>query len=144
MGMKVEEVMSKNMHSVEFEASLMDAADRMKRYDVGILPVMKAGKVTGVISDRDIVVRAVALGKDSKIAKVREAMTEGPVWCKADSSVEDAVRIMKDRKVRRVLVADSQDKPVGVLSVGDLAAHPEGRKHACELIEEVCKDLEKE
>jgi CBS domain-containing protein len=103
-------------------ASLAEAAKKMASQDIGSLPVCSdKRKLLGIITDRDITVRAVARGLDPNQTKVQDVMTKDVLSCRADSAVEDACRLMERQQVRRVVVTDGQDAPIGILSLGDLA-----------------------
>jgi CBS domain-containing protein len=120
--MNASEVMTGRVVSVEGSANLMQAAAVMKENDVGFLGVSDEGQITGVVSDRDIVVRALGTGMDPSHTTVSE-IKSGPAWnCRADMPVEECAGIMKEHKVRRLLVLDAESRPVGVLSLGDVAS----------------------
>jgi CBS domain-containing protein len=106
------------------EAPLTQAAQLMRERHIGYLVVVKTeaagSKVVGVLTDRDIVVTAVALGDDPKSMKVRDVMTVDPLLAKVDSSMEGAMRLMRDCGVRRMPVVDLEGAPVGVITMDDL------------------------
>src|SRR5438552_4661928 len=103
--MKVKDVMTKGAECVGPDASLQEAARKMKDLDVGPLPVCGDNqKLVGMLTDRDIVIRAVAEGKDPRTARVRDAMTEGVCYCFEDDDVAEAARLMKDKQIRRLVV----------------------------------------
>jgi CBS domain-containing protein len=119
--MQVKEIMTSEVEFVTTEITLEKTAQKMKDLDVGELPVVLGGEAVGVITDRDIVVRAVAHGLVPQEAKVTDAMTEGVVACSQDDSIEKAAEIMASRKIRRLLVMDAGGKMSGVVSLGDVA-----------------------
>ncbi|MBI4424031.1 MAG: CBS domain-containing protein [Elusimicrobia bacterium] len=135
--MKVRELMSGPVESVEPGDTVFEAARRMRSFDVGVLPVRDAGGLAGVLTDRDIVVRVVAEGGDPRQIDVREVMTRRPVACYVDQDVRDAARLMERSRVRRLPVLDYQDRLVGVLSLGDLPKKAEGLRVAAEVLEAV-------
>ena len=126
--MRVQELLKGNVVSVRADASIQEAARKMAEEDVGFLPVVDAsGKAIGTLTDRDIVVRLLAKGGEVKSAKVQHAMTKEVVSLRPDEDVEKVAELMKERKISRVLVCDQQGKPLGVISLGDLAErHEEG------------------
>jgi len=126
--MRVQELLKGNVVSVGADASIQEAARKMAEEDVGFLPVVDAsGKAIGTLTDRDIVVRLLAKGGDVKSGKVQQAMTKEAVSVRPDEDVAKVAELMKDRKISRVLVCDQQAKPLGVISLGDLAErHEEG------------------
>ena len=126
--MHVKELLKGNVVSVRADASILEAARKMAEEDIGFLPVVDAsGKAIGTITDRDIVVRCLAKGVDVKNAKVEQAMTKDVVSVRPDQEVQQVAELMKERKISRVIVCDAQGKPLGVISLGDLAErHEEG------------------
>lgn len=121
--MKVKEVMSNELHGVRADATLADAAERMRTLDVGSLPVVAVNenRLVGILTDRDIVVRSIARGKDAREQKVEEIMSQSLVCCNENDELEDASKTMKSKQVRRTLVLNDAHEPVGMLSLGDLA-----------------------
>ena len=126
--MHVKELLKGNVVSVRADASILEAARKMAEEDIGFLPVVDAsGKAIGTMTDRDIVVRCLAKGVDVKNAKVEQAMTKDVVSVRPDQEVQQVAELMKERKISRVVVCDAQGKPLGVISLGDLAErHEEG------------------
>jgi CBS domain-containing protein len=126
--MRVKELLKGNVVTVRADASIQEIARKMAEEDIGFLPVVdESGKAIGTITDRDIVVRLLAKGGEVKSAKAEQAMTKNVVCARPDEDVQRAAELMKDRKISRVLVCDQQGKPVGVISLGDLAErHEEG------------------
>jgi len=126
--MHVKELLKGNVVSVRADASILEAARKMAEEDIGFLPVVDAsGKAIGTITDRDIVVRCLAKGVEVKNAKVEQAMTKDVVSVRPDQEVQQVAELMKERKISRVVVCDAQGKPLGVISLGDLAErHEEG------------------
>jgi CBS domain-containing protein len=92
-----------------------------------------------MLTDRDIVVRAVASGQDPTVTPVRRAMTAGVVRCHEDRDVREAARLMEERQIRRLLVLDSADEPVGIVSLGDPALHTHGAPITGEILERVAE-----
>jgi CBS domain-containing protein len=125
--MKVKDAMTRGAECVGPDASLQEAARKMKDLDVGPLPVCGDNdKLVGLLTDRDIVVRAVAEGKDPRTAKVREAMTEGVCYCFEDDDVAEAARLMKEKQIRRLVVLNADKRLTGIVSLGDLAVETGG------------------
>ncbi|MCR4294151.1 MAG: CBS domain-containing protein [Elusimicrobia bacterium] len=114
-----------NVHvaTLDPDDSLVEAARRMRDAGVGFAPVVSSGSVLGVLTDRDIVVRAVAKGHHMRVAKVLDILTPGAVHCSPDDDVQVAAKLMAENHVRRVLVLNAENKLAGVLSLADLAAH---------------------
>jgi CBS domain-containing protein len=121
--MLVRDVMSRDIQVTQPHATLREAAELMKVYDVGSLPVCDGDRLLGIITDRDIAVRAVAEGEDCWGGKVRDAMSTDIAWCYEDDDVNTAARQMSDRQIRRLLVLSRDKRLVGIVSLGDLATH---------------------
>jgi CBS domain-containing protein len=120
MGQTIRDVMTPNPHTVTRDATLQDAAREMKQDDVGAVLVEDNGELAGILTDRDIVVRAIAAGKDPSSTKVADVATTDVRAVSPDSSVEDAIRIVREQHVRRIPVVDN-GRPAGIVSIGDLA-----------------------
>jgi len=119
--MKVKEIMSQPVIAVKDGTSLAEAARIMKDNNIGVLPVIAEDKVQGLITDRDIVLRAVSADKDVTRTKVGEIVTKSVVTCRDQDDIETAAQQIADRKVNRLLVINETDNVVGLLSLGDLA-----------------------
>jgi CBS domain-containing protein len=120
MAQTVREIMTENPVTLPRSASISEAAKRMRDDDIGDVIVMDDGDMCGLVTDRDIVVRAVAEGADPQFTKVDEICTHELVTVGPDDSLQQAVRLMRERAVRRVPVVDG-GRPVGIVSLGDLA-----------------------
>lgn len=117
----VREFMTTNAQCIREDQSLMDAAVLMRDLDCGSLPICgNEGKLTGFITDRDIVLKCVAEGKDARETLARELAQGKPYWIDADANVEDAIHMMEEHQVRRLPVI-SDHKLVGIISQGDIA-----------------------
>jgi CBS domain-containing protein len=119
MAQSVRDVMTPNPRTVSADTTLDDAAREMSQDDIGAVLVKENGSV-GILTDRDIVVRAVAEHKDPSATKVRDVATRDVASLTPDQTVDDAIRIVREKNVRRIPVLDG-DKPVGIVSIGDLA-----------------------
>jgi CBS domain-containing protein len=117
---KISEVMSTDVQTISPDASIEEAAQEMRDGDFGLLPVGEEEQLLGVITDRDITVRAVAEGKDPS-TPVRDVMSEGVISAHEDDSVEDAARVMSDHQIRRLPIVDGDQRLVGIVSLGDFA-----------------------
>ena len=120
MNMKVKELMTSNPTVVKPEDTVAQAATLMKQEDCGALPVVANGKLVGIITDRDIVIRAIAAGKDARSTKISEVMTADPVTISSDSSDDEAEKLMAKSQVRRLPVVDN-GKLAGILVTAQLA-----------------------
>ncbi|WP_055666851.1 CBS domain-containing protein [Desnuesiella massiliensis] len=134
--MKVKDIMTQNVASLEPKDSVERAAQLMKEHDIGALPVCDNNNVIGIITDRDIVLRTISEGKSPKSVSVREVMTSNPVIGRPDMNVEDATRIMGERQIRRLPVVE-ENTMVGIVSLGDLAVEPRAKSEANETLKEI-------
>lgn len=121
--MKVQEIMTSGVEACESTDSLLTASKKMKELNVGVVPVMENGQIVGMLTDRDIIIRAIALDRNPSQTQIKEAMTKNIVSCKQDDTIEHAARIMEEYKVRRLIVQDQDGHATGVISLGDLAVY---------------------
>jgi|SRR5437016_12842474 len=119
--MKIAEVMTRGAELTNPEATLQEVAKTMAKEDVGFLPVGDHDRMVGMITDRDIAVRAVAKGRDPKTTKVREVMTDRVLYCFEDGDIEKAAESMSRELVRRLSIVDRHKRLVGVVSLGNIA-----------------------
>jgi CBS domain-containing protein len=120
--MKVHEVMTRGTECTHPDTTLQDAAQRKRDLDVGPLPVCgDDDRLAGILTDRDITVRAVADGLDPWTAKVREVMTPSIVYCFDDQDVNEAAKLMRENQIRRLVVLNRDKRLIGIVSLGDLA-----------------------
>jgi CBS domain-containing protein len=134
--MKVKKAMHKGVVWVTPDTPLMDVAKKMSEEDIGALPVGENDKLVGMITDRDIVCRGVAAGKDMTKMTARDVMTKGIAWCKADSDIEEALEMMEKNQIRRLPVIDGNKRMVGILSLGDIS-HSATRDLTCDMVKAV-------
>jgi CBS domain-containing protein len=119
---QVKDVMTRGVRSMSPQDTVLHAAQAMEELNVGALPIVEGSRVTGVITDRDIVVRGVALGRPMATTTLSELMTE-PVECAfEDQGLEEVIAKMQESQIRRLPVLDEAQRLVGMLSLGDLAA----------------------
>lgn len=116
----IREVMTENPKTVEASATLKEAAEIMANENIGNVLVVENDEVQGIVTDRDIVVRAVAKGENPEDCSVREVATTDVTVLSPDDSIDDAVKKMEEKDVRRLPVVED-GKPVGIVSLGDLA-----------------------
>lgn len=121
--MQLRDIMTKSVETIGNDASLRFAATLMENENVGFLPVMRGGEMIGVITDRDITVRAVSRGLSPDETIVEQAMTEGVIALPENSDVEDAADLMDQHKVRRLVVTDENESLVGVVSLDKLSLY---------------------
>ena len=135
--MQVREVMTHGVDVVRPDATLQEAAQKMRSLDVGPLPVCDGDRLVGMLTDRDITIRATAEGLDPKSARVRDAMTPDVQYVFDDSDVQEAARKMQSEQIRRVVVLNRDKRLVGIVSLGDLATREQVENVDEEVLEEV-------
>lgn len=137
---KCSEVMTREPVSCEPADSIKRVADVMKREDVGAVPVVdskSSRRLVGIVTDRDIVVRVVADGRNVDSSPVRDAMTANPATCREDQDVSAAVSLMAERKIRRMPVVDAEGRLVGIIAQADVATRVNKDKATGELVEAI-------
>jgi CBS domain-containing protein len=142
--MKVREIMTPGVEVIDAAASLQEAGEKMRLLNVGSLPVYDGSQLVGMVTDRDITVRATAEGADPRSALVRDAMTWDVSYVFDDQDVKDAAKLMEDRQIRRLLVVDGERKVVGILSLGDIATEGVKSGLKAEVLEKVSEPSEPE
>ena len=120
MARTVRELMTHDLRTVSPDSSLTEAAREMRDGDVGPVLILDGDDVWGIITDRDIVVRAIADGRDAQSTQVRDIATQGVIGVEVDQPIDAAIELMRENDIRR-LVATEGGRPVGILSIGDLA-----------------------
>jgi CBS domain-containing protein len=135
--MLVTELMTQFAHTVESSMAMSEAAELMRDHNVGLLPVLEGERLTGMLTDRDLVVRGLAEGKDPELTTIREIMTPRVATVFDDQDLDDAIQVMRDNRVRRVAVISHDRRLLGVLSEADL---PHGHPGRAEL-EEQAQDV---
>lgn len=119
--MKIREIMTPDAQCVGPEETLVDAAALMRQLDVGVLPVCNEGEVVGMITDRDIAIRAVAEARPPTTTRVREIMSPGTVFVYEDQDVDEVVHVLEEHQIRRAPVMTHEHRLVGIISLGDIA-----------------------
>lgn len=118
---QIRDVMTANPDCVSERDSLHDVARIMKDRDTGVVPVVDGRKIIGLITDRDIVVRGLAEGKNLENATVTDLMTKQVRSVRDDATVNEALELMSSAEVRRVAVVNKNDELVGIVSLGDIS-----------------------
>jgi CBS domain-containing protein len=117
----VRDVMTRGVETTPPDATIADVARRMRDLDVGSLPVTDGSRLLGMVTDRDLSVRATAAAKDPNNTRVREVMSPEIAWVFDDEPADAAARVMRERQIRRLPVLDRSDRLVGVVALADLA-----------------------
>ena len=120
--MRIKEIMTADPELIDPNASIRDAAKRMRSENVGSLPVRENDRLIGMVTDRDIAVRAVAEEKDPGTTSVRDVMSEKILYCFDDEDIEEAARNMAEHQVRRLPVLNRDKRLVGIVALADIAS----------------------
>ncbi len=136
--MKVKEMMHNGVEWASPETPVTTLAKKMLEQDIGAIPVGENDRLVGMVTDRDITLRAVAKadGKDLSKLTARDVMTKGVIWCRDSDNTADAARLMETKNVRRLPVIDEHKRMVGMLSLGDIS-HAAPQRIAAEVTKAV-------
>jgi CBS domain-containing protein len=135
--MQLKDVMTRNVEDIPPQATLKQAAEKMRSLDIGALPVCENNKLVGMITDRDITVRAVAAGQDPNRAQVCDAMSSQLFFCYEDEDVRKAAELMEQKQIRRLPVFDRNQHLCGIVSLGDIATRIRDDQLSGEVLEQV-------
>jgi CBS domain-containing protein len=125
--MKVRDIMSADVEVARPNQSAKDVAERMRQQGIGYFPVCDHGRLVGIITDRDIVCRIVATGRDASSTKLRDIMSKGAAYCFDDDDLTTAVQLMEQNRIRRIPVIGHDEHLLGILSLTDVARHAPSR-----------------
>lgn len=137
--MQLKEIMTRNVKTVRPDSTLTEAAKIMLAEGIGSLPVSDDSKILGIVTDRDITIRGTAKGLDPKQTKVGEVMTRDIHTCPAGYDVKEASKLMEDKQIRRLVVMDTDDRPIGIVSLGDVALHVRDQQLSGEALREISR-----
>ena len=135
--MQVKEIMTSGVEMIDADTKLTKAAGLMKEFDIGALPVWKEQRPTGMITDRDITIRAIAESKDPNETTVREVMTPEIYCCFEDDDIHEAASLMEEKGVHRLLVLSEDNQPVGFVSLADFVVKSRDERLAWEILEKI-------
>ena len=135
--MQLKDVMTPGVEVSAPEASISEAAEKMSHLDIGPLPVCDGEHLVGMLTDRDITVRAVAAGRNPLTTQGRDMMTPDVVYGFEDHEVQDAARLMAQYQIRRLLVLNRSKQLVGMVALGDLAVHAGTQPVTAKVLEQV-------
>ena len=119
--MKIRELMHQGIEVMPPDTPVAKLAQRMREKDIGAIPVGTKDELQGIVTDRDITVRAVANGKDIGKLTAADVMTKGAVCCRDDEKVRDVLRTMEERQIRRIPVVNEKHHLIGMISLGDIS-----------------------
>ncbi|MGH2379357.1 MAG: CBS domain-containing protein [Candidatus Limnocylindria bacterium] len=134
--MKAKDVMTKEVATLGPQATLGEAATLMRQEDCGSIPIVEGTRLVGIVTDRDIVIRAVAAGKDPRTTSVSEVMSADPVVISPDTDVDEAAAVMAERQVRRLPVVED-GKLAGILVIGQIARREPDEQQTGETLKEI-------
>lgn len=127
--MKARDIMSCDVASLRSDDSVERAAQLMKQYDVGSIPICNNNQVVGIVTDRDITVRSVAESQDLKHQKVSEIMSANPVVGTAEMNVQEVAKLMSEKQIRRLPIVENNNL-VGMVALGDISVEPQLQDNA--------------
>lgn len=139
-GRKIQDVMIHDVLTIGASATLMEAAQKMRDANVGVLPVVAEGhRLRGLITDRDLVVRAVAEGADPSTARVQECATRDLICAHPDSPVDEVLEVMAECQIGRLPVVDYDNRVIGIVTLSSLALRSRDQDEALHTAREVSK-----
>lgn len=141
--MKLKDAMTRDVQTISASANLEQAAKMMDRFNIGILPVMESGRTIGVITDRDLTIRGIARGLDPKHTPVSRAMTDELITVSEEQELDEAIELMKEKQIGRLLVRNREGGLAGVLTTSDAAFHCKGDARIGSLAAEISKRTHK-
>ncbi len=137
--MLIRDCMTKTVELANPDMTIREAAKKMRDGDFGILPIGDGDRLVGMVTDRDIAIRAVADGKDADQTKLSEIMSKKVLYCFEDQSIEDVAKNMGDNQVRRLVVLNREKRLVGMVSLGDVALSEDSDENAEEALSEISR-----
>jgi CBS domain-containing protein len=137
MGTSIKEVMTSDVRACEPNATVVDVAKLMAKEDVGPIPVVEEGRLVGLVTDRDIVVRVIAEGRDPNATTVGEIASRDLVTVSPDEDLDEALQLLAQHQVRRLPVVDG-DRLVGIVAQADIARLGKDKKTG-EVVEEISR-----
>ena len=135
--MQVKEIMTYNAETINSDSTLVEAAQKMRTLEVGCLPVSEADEVVGMITDRDITIRAVGESRNPSSTLVKEIMTPEIFYCFEDDDIHEAAEMMEEKTIHRLLVLSTYNRPIGFVSLADFAVKSRDERLAWEILEKI-------
>ena len=135
--MRLTQMMTENVETVGPDITLKECAEKMKRRNVGILPVIEGKKTIGVLTDRDITLRAVAEGADVNKTKARDVMTREPYFVYEDQTIDEACELMEKKKIRRLIVLNREGSLAGVLTLNDVTVKGKDTRRTAQVLRKI-------
>lgn len=138
--MQVKEVMSKKPTFLPPTSNLKEAAEKMQQLDCGFIPVGENDKLIGTVTDRDIILRATAKGKDPSKTPLRDVMSKHVEWCFENDDLDKATKHMEEKQIHRLIVLNDKKRMTGILSLGDIARKSHDDELCAEAVERILED----
>ena len=142
--MQIREIMTRNVEVITPDTSLRQAAEKMRDLDVGSLPVCDGMRLQGMLTDRDITIRATAAGRDPAATSAADVMTAKIFYCYDDQDVAEAAQTMEDKQIRRLPIVNRDKRLVGILALGDVAVDTGEKRLAGEALTEISRPSQPE
>jgi len=140
--MQVQDAMTRGPVCIRPDATLQEAAQMMKQLNCGSLPICDNDRLAGMITDRDITIRATAEGRDPANTSVRDVMTPKLAYCFDDQDVSQAAQIMEEKQIRRLPVLNRDKRLVGIVTLGDVAVRTHDEHISGRTLERVCETVQ--
>ena len=138
--MNITDIMTHDPEWIHPETTIEDAACKMRRLDTGFLPVGDGDRLQGILTDRDITIRAVAEGLDPATVPVEDVMTPTIIYCYEDQDVQEAADLMAEKQVHRLVVLNRDKKLTGVVSLGDVCVRCGDHEMVGDVLEDICHE----
>ena len=138
--MFAKDIMSKKPEFLPPSATLKQAADQMRTHDYGFIPVGENDRIVGAVTDRDVIIRAIAEGKDPNKTTLRDVMTKGIHYCFETDSLDKVAQQMEEFQIRRLVVLNKDKRMTGIISLGDIATKCQDKKLSSELVDAISQD----
>jgi CBS domain-containing protein len=138
-GRHVEDVMVRNVQTIDATMNLTQAAQRMRDANVGVLPVVDGGRLRGIVTDRDLVIRGMASGADPSSMRVSDVATHSLVAARADWNLQRAMDTMSSHQIGRLPVIDDNDRVIGMVTLSSLALRSPQQNEALDTAKEVSR-----
>ena len=122
---ELKDIMTREVEVISPDATTADAALKMAKLDIGSIPVCDGKRLVGMLTDRDLVIRVLAPGREPKMTRIKEVMTEAMHYCYEDEDSAQAARLMSQQQIRRLPILSRSKQLVGIVSLGDLATRGE-------------------
>ena len=135
--MKLSDIMTHGVETISPDTTVADAADTMRNLDLGALPVCDGTRLVGMLTDRDIIIRAVAEGRDPTQTRVSSCMTRDILYCFQDQDVEEAEKLMQEKQIRRLPILDRDKQLVGIVALADVAVKTDDAQETARTVREI-------